>query len=670
MAYNRYFKFIEIEYDRLTEQINKWLRYEYKKADIVFNSASPYGQILNVLKELFSQQMIYLKNTLKVLDISTSNNKKVIQQTALISGYVPGRAISATGTLKFKLKPGIDFQKEIGGIIKIPNKLLLKNINNSLNYVAKLNQDENQYLINVPGVEFYLPIIQGRYETQTFTGDNTINQSYSVNIPNSSQVENFNYTVTYNSIVLEIKDHLYDMLPGEYACYVRSGFNGGIDIFFGTKSYGFIPQNGSLIQVDYLLSDGSLGDILNPTINEWKIEGVIKDNNDKTIKIEDFFDIFIYNDINFTSDGDTIDFIKSTIPYISRNFVLATPKQFIYHLKRMNIFSKVNAFNMLDDNNYAITDNVLEASVERIIKAVNDNKSNDEIKVDAANFKLIYNKYKTNMNDNTIFLYLIPDITKYFNDNLNYFNIPFDVFILDELEQQKTLTYLKKLGTISTTTSIKIIQPKISRYVMHVYIRKFENANEENIKQEIITKTSDYLLNNDRFDRIPKSDFIEMYKTIDGIDSVSLYFVSEKNEKEHSKDSNVVVDSNRQPINMQVKPAFIGNSKQQINIFQPKTLKMSKYSKRLSPFSLAKIKPIKTILAEPIKINNNLKKIESETNKLLGIDPVHGDIIIEKDEYAVIRGGFRDRNGVWYSENPNENNLSSINITFNGISEK
>jgi len=661
MADKRYFKFIEIEYDKLTEQINGWLRYTYKKADIVFNSASPYGQIINVLKELFSQQMIYLKNTLKILDIKTSTNEKVIQQTAIISGYIPGRAISATGTLKFKLKPGVDFQNEIGGgIITIPNKLLLKNKNNSLNYVAKLNQDENQYLINLPGSEFHLPIIQGKYETQPFTGDNSINQSYSVNIPNSSQVENFNYTIKYNSIVLEIKDHLYDMLPGEYACYVRSGFNGGIDIFFGTEFYGFIPQNGSLIEVEYLLSDGSLGDILNPTINEWKIEGVVKDKNGKHINLEELFDIFIENDVNFTSDGDTIDFIKSSIPYVSRNFVLATPKQFIYHLKRMNIFSKVNAFNMLDDNNYAITDNVLEASVERINMAINDNKSNDEIKADVENFKAIYSKYKTNMNDNTIYLYLIPDITKYFNDNLNYFNIPFDVFVLDELEQQKTLAYLKTLGTMSITTSIKIIQPKISRYVMHIYIRKFENANEENIKQEIISKSSDYLLNNNRFDRIPKSDFIEIYKTIDGIDSVSLYFVSEKNEKEHMIKSNSVVDVNNQ---------IIGNSKQQLQKFQPKVIKMSKYSKRLSPFSMAKTKTNETILTKPTKVDNGVKKIE-DTDKLLGIDPVHGDIIIEKDEYAVIRGGFRDRNGVWYSENPNENNLSSINITFNGISEK
>jgi hypothetical protein len=50
-------------------------------------------------------------------------------------------------------------------------------------------------------------------------------------------------------------------------------------------------------------------------------------------------------------------------------------------------------------------------------------------------------------------------------------------------------------------------------------------------------------------------------------------------------------------------------------------------------------------------------------------DPVYGDIVIDKNEYAVIRGGWRDRNGVWYNENPLSNSLSSINITFNGVTE-
>jgi len=619
MVQKKYFEFIELQYDKLTEQINNWLKYKYKKADLQFNSASPYGQIINVEKELFLQNILYLKNTLKVLDVNTTQNKKVIQQTARIAGHSVGRPISATGTLKFKLKAGIDYQKEIkSGIINISNKLALKNKNNDLDYIVNLTQDKNQYSINTPGTEFFIPIIQGKYETQTFTGDGTINQSISVNIPNSSAIENFNYKIIYNSIVLEVKDHLYDMLPKEFACFVKSGFNGGIDIYFGTDNSGFVPQIGSQIIVEYLLSNGSEGEILNPTVNEWKIIDDVTDGQGNIIKIDELFDIFIENDLNFSSDGESIEYTKTMIPYVSRNFVLATPNQFIFHLKRLNIFSKVNAFNMLDDNNFAITDNVLENYVNKIANAVNSNKSNDEILASVANFKTIYSKYKTNSNDNIIYLYLIPDISKFFNDDINYFNINSDVFTLDQQEQQKTLSYLKQIGTLSPTTSIKIIQPKITRYVMHVYVRRFENTNEENIKQQIVSISSDYLLNNNRFDRISKSDFIELFKQIEGIDSVSLYFVSEQNEN-YQKNQNINQNS---------------------------------------------------LLQTPQKIENGIiKSAYKNSDKLIGLDPVHGDIVINKDEYAIIRGGFRDRKGIWYSENPNENTLNSINITFDGITK-
>ena len=640
MANKRYFDFIEIEYDKLTDQINQWLRYTYSKADIVFNSASAYGQIVNVVKELFQQNLLYLKNAMKMLNIKTSTNKKVIQSIARIAGHNPGRAISATGTLKFKLKPGIDYNEEIKeSIIIIENKLKLKNINNSLSYVAKLNQDENIYSVAVPNTTFYLPIIQGVYETQTFTGDGTINQSFSVNIPNQSQIENFTYIIRYNSTVLEVKDSLYDMLPKEMVCVVKSGFDGGIDIYFGTDNFGFVPQVGSYIEVEYLLSDGSMGEILNPTVNEWKIEGEVKDGQGNIVGIDKLFDIYIHDDINFASDGESIEFTKAIVPYVSRNFVLATPKQFIFHLKRMNLFSKVNAYNMLEDNNYGITDELVERSLDNITKSVSQNKSNSEIRASVNNFKSIYNKYKTNLNDNMIFLYLIPDITKYFNDGVNYFNIPFDVFYLDEEEQEKTLSYLRTLGTMSITTSINIIQPKITRYIMHIYVRRYDDAIEENIKQEMITKTSQYLLKNTRFDRIPKSDFIELYKDIEGIDSVSLFFVSEKNENKHRvrKESNVISFKSR---TLRVKPIMVNsvvsrrplvNDNNQIDIFNPN---------------------------------------EITEDELFGIDKIHGDILIENNEYAIIRGGFKDRNDIWYSEDPNDINLNSINITFDGVTKK
>jgi len=647
MATNKIFEFIELKYDNLSSQINTWLQNLYGRSSLNLNSSSPYGQIINVVKELFQHNIIYLKNSVKVLDIETTQNKKVAQQTARIAGYNVSRSISATGTLKFKLKAGVDINKEIkDSVVIIQNGTVIKNKTNSLKYVTNLNTDKNIYPISTALSQFFVSIIQGVYETQIFTGNGFKNQSYSVNIPGNRQIDNFNYVIKLNGNVLDIKDSLWDMLPDEYAVVVKSGFNGGIDLYFGTRDFGCIPSSGSVIEVKYLLSDGSIGEILNPIINDWKIEGEITDGQGNILNINNLFDIYIESDINFASDGESISFIKSAIPYVSRNFVLATPKQFIFHLKRLNMFSKVNAFNKLDDNNFSVSDTMLDNSLKKIKQDINQNKSKSQILADMTNFHNLYAKYKNSMNDNEIYLYLIPDIKKYFNDDVNYFNIPFDVFYLDENEQNKVLTYLRQLGTMSITTEVKIIQPVISKYIMHVYIRRFNYTNENNIKQEIIAKTSEYFLTNDRYDRIPKSDFVKLFKEIDGVDSASVYFVCKKNEDYHRKS---------------------------YDLGYAKAPTQSKYNVSQISTTLSKTQ-LKTenILSKSTIIKNGVAQTNTayDPDLLLGIDNVHGDIICEKNEYPIIRGGWRDKKGIWYSETSVDDSLSSINITFNGVTEK
>lgn len=237
----RFLAFIELKYTELSNQIETWLRGEFRKSGVNYNSASPFGQILNVNKELFQHNVIYLKNALNQLDIENSNNEKVILMGARFAGHNPSRAISATGTLKFKLKPGVKIDEEIkDSIIIINNRFLLKNISNGLEYSINLTTDRNIYPITT-NCEFFVPIIQGKYESERFTGKGEFNQTFSVNVPNLKKIENWNFTIKYNGVTLPVKDHLFDILKDERACWVRTGFNGGLDIHFGNQNNGFIP---------------------------------------------------------------------------------------------------------------------------------------------------------------------------------------------------------------------------------------------------------------------------------------------------------------------------------------------------------------------------------------------------------------------------------------------
>jgi hypothetical protein len=60
-----------------------------------------------------------------------------------------------------------------------------------------------------------------------------------------------------------------------------------------------------------------------------------------------------------------------------------------------------------------------------------------------------------------------------------------------------------------------------------------------------------------------------------------------------------------------------------------------------------------------------------DSKKMINIDPVLGDIIIEKNDLIVLRGGWPNRNGVYFNENPRSTDgFSTINIIPKGITYK
>ena len=54
----------------------------------------------------------------------------------------------------------------------------------------------------------------------------------------------------------------------------------------------------------------------------------------------------------------------------------------------------------------------------------------------------------------------------------------------------------------------------------------------------------------------------------------------------------------------------------------------------------------------------------------IGIDPIMGDIVMNKNELAIIRGGWKDRHDIYYYDNLDYNKVCSINININGITNK
>jgi len=556
--------FIEIRFSDIKREIEKFLKEEYNKASILFSTASPYGQILGVLENLHQLSFLYLKNTLVGLDISQPNNynERVIKNAAIYAGHIPCRSISASGTLKFSLKTNIELEKDVpGGKITFFNKLNIKNKTNSLDYSFNIGTERVTHKIT-PNYQFFVPIIQGKWKSKTYTGTGEALQTFSANETGQKDVDNFNVEVLVNGDMWTIKKHIYEMIPNEQAVVVRTGFNGGIDIIFGNGGFGAIPALGAPIQISYLSTEGSLGNIFRRTQNDWSFVGSILDGNGQTLDVDKVFNVDIYNDITFGADGETLEFTRSILPIASNNFVLALPQQYAYEIKKLGVFSHVNAYEK----------------------------------------------------SGTIFIAVVPNINLFKNQNSDYFTIDKSAFTLDTYEKSKVDNYLRTSGVIQLTRKYKIVNPKLSYYVMNVFVIPYADASDDSVNSQILEKVSNYFLSLSRIDRIPKLDIIRELSNIADIHSVDIQFVSKKNEDYHRE--------------MQLE------MQNQLN----------KYAETGVARQLPNYDPTLTI----------------------GLDPLLGDILFEPEEMPIIRGGWANRDSVYYNSDIESNSLKSVNIIKKG----
>lgn len=581
--------FTGISFTRIKQEIERYLREEHNKAGVLFSPASPYGQILSVVENLHSLSMLYLKNAISQFDLNERGflNERVVKNSAILAGHIPGRSISATGTIRLTPKTSINIEDEIAnGQIVLQNKFSLKNKTNSLYYSLNLGRPQVTQKVT-PGKGILLPIIQGKWESKNYTSDGTLSQTINILELTEKDIENFNVEVYVNGTLWTIKSHIYDLLPDEEALVVRTGFNGGIDLVFGNGNFGKIPQIGQSINCRYLTTDGSLGNIFRRTANDWQFIDDLLDANGSVVDIEKVFDVDIYTDINFGADAESVEFTRSLLPIASNNFVLALPQQYAYHIKRLGVFTHVNA----------------------------------------------------EEKQGTIFIYLTPNIKLFKRQDEDYFSIPIrtqtssgglvtysSAFDLDTYEKNKIVEYLRSGGNIQLTRKFIVKSPTLSFYSMNVFVMRYSDATQDSVNSQILNVISNYFLDLKRVDRIPKLDIIRELSNISDIHSVDVQFICKKNEDYH-KDGALSLQYGSLKFDSSVYTNISSSNPESSSMYDP--------------------------------------------SKVIGLDPVLGDIIFEASELPLIRGGWYDRNGVYYSdESPSQGegtSLKSVNIITKGV---
>ncbi len=585
MAELKFLSTARIKANEMLTDTRTYISRLYGRTGELFTTASPFSQILEVLTELTNLVFFYVEDAVVEQNILTAQNKESIYGLARLAGHDPFRGTSATGEIKVRLNTSA-FNDIAGDAINIPANTIITSTKNGLEYMLKTNND--QFRIEKSNPEYiYIPVIQGKIESQTLTGTGEKLQSFNVIVKRNT--DHHSVKVSVNGEPWTKYDSLYDMKVGTKGYLVKTGITGGLDIYFGNGSFGMIPNEGASIGVEYVITEGSRGNLTGSKDLNFRFTTEGFDSLGNNYNLNQLLESSFTVAPSMGSDPEPIELTKLIAPLQSHSFVLAKPENYEAFLSKYGMFSYLDAYNTTEDG------------------FIDD--------------------------DNVIYIFMLPDTARKLSKNNDYFNLNKEEFFFSEDETNAILNVLEKSGQQMVTTEVKIVKPQVQYFRMDVKVRYFEGFDKNNLYNEIRSKISNYLINITRRDRLPKSDIIALLEGIEGIDSVNVRFVSEKEETARRNGyyiSKTVTVTPSTPV-----LEDIGNGKSKYVFF-----------KRTETEQQINFEPGAALPENVINLDS------------------FGDILLEKEEVALFRGGWKDRDGATVEDGARIGEMAALSIYF------
>lgn len=483
------FQNLKIDISSILEETVVFLQKRFKQAKSIFTAASPFGQILIVVKNLTQLIFYYIEDSTTEQNIYEATRPASIYSLAALAGHDPSRAISATGEVQINVKPGITDVP--ANKVIVANYMKLRCLNNGLPYIAELAQDEVKFSLTGIDNNFKFSIRQGEIETQTFTATGLKTESFQVGFPNNFFIDNFFVNVYVNGEKWKRYSSYIDMPRKEKGYYTRTGITNGLDIFFGNGVFGRTLPPGATVTVEYLITEGSAGILKtdDPRQIIFEFEDTAFTLLGEDVNLNEYVNIQVTSVPNFGADPEPMELTRLIAPKASKSFALVNEDSYEVLLRKMQIFSTVRV--SLDDND-----------------------------------------------DRVLNLFLVPDTSKLYSNGSDYFRLDLSKFSLSNYQKSEIMKYIKKGGTEIVSLDAKIIDPILTKYVINVSTIIYEDVADATVRAEIVDTLGNYFIQLHRNDRVPKSDLIRELEGIAGVDSVSVNIISELNEKKKTSDPN------------------------------------------------------------------------------------------------------------------------------------
>jgi hypothetical protein len=472
------FSLLETQYQSFLSSTKSYLSKTLTNFGSSYGNNTVFGQLINVLAETVQNIMLYIEDALTEQNKYTAQRKKSIWNLAQLTGYKPSFGKAASAQIELTYIPTNSSNTDL--IINNHEKLTCTQ--NGLPYNIILPQEAVVMSIEKDNTTKRMSIVEGRFETQSFVAKGGKLYTYGFSFQGNLDIDYLEVTV--NGTKWTRQESLYDMSADGLEYTYRPGIDGKMNLIFGNDMHGRALQAGDEVSFTYLSHDGELGNI---NVNEgidFSFTNPISTVSGDTVCGDDVFAVRLASKDSVSSgtDSETTEEMRQMIGLNSRSLVLASPSNYRNFL---NKFSFVG-----------------------------------------------YNRTWSETGSLTVNSLVIKNYKNQLSDGKSYFNLTEDSFKLSDTQKTSILNCIDSTGSQLAGVSYNIFDPELCKYAATIYIKlKSSSYDTVYIENQIRNLVGKFFANieNDMF--IPKSDIINLIKSnIDEIDSVDVYFISERNE--------------------------------------------------------------------------------------------------------------------------------------------
>ena len=137
------FKLNRIKFDELYKDATAYIKATYKAVGQKFNTASPFGQLLQVILHLGRMIFYYIEDSITGLNIRTAYRPDQVKGLAALAGHDTSRPIAARGAIKIAYYDTGDAALN-GNICYIANKTKVVNKLNGYTYTILMGADNGK----------------------------------------------------------------------------------------------------------------------------------------------------------------------------------------------------------------------------------------------------------------------------------------------------------------------------------------------------------------------------------------------------------------------------------------------------------------------------------------------------------------------------------------------